>query len=39
MQVQRERLDGGYLARWAAELGVGELPERARRLAEPDTGG
>lgn len=33
LKVQRERLDRAYLARWAEELGVDELLERAMREA------
>ena len=33
MKVQGEQLDEAYLDRWAAELGVSDLIERARREA------
>ncbi len=35
LKVQGDRLDGAYLAHWAAELGVGDLLEKALREAGP----
>lgn len=35
LRVQGDRIDGAYLDRWAAELGVGDLLERARGEVGP----
>jgi hypothetical protein len=34
LAVQKDALDGAYLAKWAKELGVGDLLERARKEAD-----
>lgn len=38
LKTQAERLDIGYLQKWAAELGVAELLERARQESETQFG-